>query len=80
MQNNFYKPGDFASFRPQTPSDKREIIADAQNTIKKMTERLKTETDEKIRQRCEEIICGCRDTITREREAIEIISRPAKTK
>lgn len=80
MQNNFYKPGDFASFRPQTPSDKRKIIADAKNTIKNMTERLKTETNETIRKRCHDIINECYDTIAREQEAIKIISRSAKTK
>lgn len=77
---NFYKPGDFASFRSQTPSDKWEIIADAKNTIKNMKERLETEKNEKIRQRCEEIICGCYDTIAREQEAIKIISRSARVK
>ncbi|MBP9999679.1 MAG: hypothetical protein KBT14_03250 [Proteobacteria bacterium] len=80
MRNTFYKPGEINSLRPQTPSDKREIIADAKSTIKKMKERLETEKNEKIRQRCEEIICGCLDTIAREQKAIEIISRPAKTK
>ncbi|MCQ2581171.1 MAG: hypothetical protein MJ164_03300 [Alphaproteobacteria bacterium] len=77
---NFYKPGDFASFRSQTPSDKWEIIANAKNTIKNMKERLETEKNEKIRQRCHDIINECYDTIAREQEAIKIISRSARVK
>ncbi len=59
----------------QTVADKDEIIANCEETIAKMQERLKTEKNPAIRARCEEIIQNNLETIERARVAKRILQQ-----
>lgn len=59
----------------QTVADKDEIIANCEETIAKMQERLKTEKKPAIRARCEEIIQNSLETIERARVAKLILQK-----